>query len=153
MPHTDDQRFMQLAIDASAQALAEGDVPFGASLVKAGELLHVSLNRQVTTNDPLAHAEIVLVREVLATLGKQALEGATVYASGEPCAMCTGALFWVGTHRIVYGASQREIIEALGGPELPIRSDEVLGSSEPRVRVDGPVLGSEAVAVLRKFRG
>jgi tRNA(Arg) A34 adenosine deaminase TadA len=151
MTRAEDEAHMRHAIAASAQALEEGNVPFGAALVKEGKLEHVSRNDQITAGDPLGHAETVLVREVVNTRGRALLENSTVYASGEPCAMCTGAMFWAGISRIVYAASQRDIIEALGGSTLPIRSAEVLAGSQPPVQVDGPVLAAEAVAVLRRF--
>jgi tRNA(Arg) A34 adenosine deaminase TadA len=99
----------------------------------------------------MGHAEVVLVREVVKTKGRDALKGATVYASGEPCAMCSGSMFWAGVARVVFGASQADIIEALGGAELPIRTASVLAGANPAVTVDGPVLREEALAVLRRF--
>jgi tRNA(Arg) A34 adenosine deaminase TadA len=147
----EDERFMRLAVEASQRALDEGNVPFGASLVKDGALLHVSRNNQITGSDLMGHAEVVLVREVVNEKGRAVLQGATVYASGEPCAMCSGTLFWAGVARVVFGASQADIIEALGGAELPIRSASVFAGANPAVAVDGPVLREEAMAVLRRF--
>jgi tRNA(Arg) A34 adenosine deaminase TadA len=151
MTLAEDERFMRLAVEASQRALDEGNVPFGASLVKDGALLHVSRNNQITGADLMGHAEVVLVREVVNEKGRAVLEGATVYASGEPCAMCSGTLFWAGVARVVFGASQADIIEALGGAELPIRSASVFAGANPAVAVDGPVLREEAMAVLRRF--
>jgi len=148
---TEDEKFMRLAVAASARALAEGNGPFGATLVKDGVLELVSRNNQMTAADPLGHAEVVLVREALARKGPDVLRGATVYASGEPCAMCSGAMFWAGVARVVYAATQADIIEALGGAELPIGSADVLAGAKPAVRVEGPLLAEEAVAVLRRF--
>jgi tRNA(Arg) A34 adenosine deaminase TadA len=151
MSAEDDERFMRHAIDASELALREGNLPFGAALVKAGVVRHVARNNQITASDPLGHAEVVLVREVLSSLGASALQGGSVFASGEPCAMCTGAMFWAGITRVVYAADQHEIIVALGGPQLPIRSAQVLTGASPAVRVDGPVLGAEAFAILKRY--
>jgi len=152
MDRAEDERFMRLAIEASELALGEGNMPFGAALVKEGQLLHVSRNDQITSGDPLGHAEVVLVREVRSKWGRAALASGTVYASGEPCAMCSGAMFWAGVTRVVFAADQLEIIDALGGAELPIRSAEVLAGAKPPVRIDGPVLGAEALAILRRFK-
>ena len=97
---------MRLAIAASRKALDAGNNPYGAVLVSAaGEVLHVATNQQNTDHDITGHAEVVLVREAAARLGAAALAGGTVYASGEPCAMCSGALYWAGIRRIVYAAS------------------------------------------------
>lgn len=149
-----DEAAMQLAIDASREALEAGDMPFGATLVSAaGERLWVARNRQVTGADCTAHAELVLVREAAAQLGPASMQGATVFASGEPCAMCAGAMFWAGIARVVYGASQPEIGAVLGGATLPIRTAETLQGAVPAVRVEGPLLGDAAVAVLRAKAG
>ena len=152
-----DQRFMQLAVNASSDAVDAGDMPFGAVLVKAGAVLQVSRNRQRTANagrgDSTAHAEVVLIHEAAAAHGPSALVGATVYASGEPCAMCSGALFWAGVSRVVYAASTPDIIAVLGGPELRARCAEVLGNAKPAIVVEGPVLHDAAVAVLRAAAG
>jgi tRNA(adenine34) deaminase len=147
-----DLRPMHRAIAASSDALALGNMPFGASLVTAqGELLHVSANNQVSSGDCTGHAELVLVREVSAAHGVQALRGGTVYASGEPCAMCCGALFWAGVKRVVFAATQADIALALGGPILPLRSADVLAGASPAVEVEGPLLRPEALAVLGRF--
>jgi tRNA(adenine34) deaminase len=148
--HTTDLEAMRLAIAASRTALDAGDSPYGAVLVSAGgEVLHVAANRQNTERDITAHAEVVLVREAAARLGAAALSGATVYASGEPCAMCSGALYWAGVRRIVY-AAPNEVMNALfSGEQLPIRCAEVLAGASRKVQVDGPLLCDDAVAVLR----
>lgn len=148
----EDEAFMRLAIEDSARALQEGDGPFGASLAKAGALIHVARNHQNTQGDLLGHAEVALVREVVQLHGRAILEGATVYASGEPCAMCCGAMFWAGITRIVYAATQADIIAALGGPRLPIASAQVFAGAQPEVAIDGPLLREAAIAVLRKWR-
>ena len=148
----EDERFMQVAIDASVQALEAGDMPFGAVLVSPrGEGLLVARNNQNTAADCTGHAEMVLVREAAARLGPASLHGATVYASGEPCAMCSGALFWARVRRVIYAASSRDIVEALGAPMLPIDSATVLAGASPGVEVQGPLLGEQAVAVLQAF--
>jgi tRNA(adenine34) deaminase len=145
-----DLEFMQRAIDASRAALDAGDRPYGAVLASAdGDLLHVARNRQATDGDCTAHAETVLVREATARLGAAALCGATVYASGEPCAMCSGALFWAGVRRVVYAVPADAMGALLGGDLLPVRCADVLRGATPPVRVDGPLLAEEAATVLR----
>lgn len=145
-----DEAPMRRAIEASQQALQRGDMPFGATLASPqGETLLVSANNQNTTRDCTGHAEMVLVREAQARLGDASLRGATVYASGEPCAMCSGAMYWAGIARVVYAASQADIGAALGGDALPIESARVLAGATRPVTVEGPLLREEAVAVLR----
>ena len=147
----DDAAAMRLAIDASCQAFEAGDNPYGAVLVSAqGHLLHVAGNAELTRGDCTAHAEMVLVREAVAQHGRSAVRGGTVYASGEPCAMCSGALFWAGVRRIVFAAPNDVMGTLLGGDLLPMRCAEVLAGAAPAVQVDGPLLADEALAVLRE---
>ena len=149
--HEADHEAMRHAIAASRAALAAGDKPYGATLLSpAGRLLWTARNRQVSAADCTAHAEMVLVREAAAALGPQATQGATVYASGEPCAMCAGALFWAGVRRVVYAVPQAEMAALLGGPLLPVSCAQTLAGAQPAVVVEGPLLHEEAVAVLRE---
>jgi tRNA(Arg) A34 adenosine deaminase TadA len=146
----DDERFMRMAVDASREALRAGNMPFGAVLVRDGAVIEVSTNEQRTGGDITAHAEVVLVRAATARSGLQALLGSTVYASGEPCAMCAAAMFWAGIRRVVFGATTPDIAAVLGGATLPIRCADVVRLASPHVTVDGPVLREEAVEVLRQ---
>lgn len=147
-----DVKAMRLAIEASAEALADGDMPFGATLVSPqGEILLVAANNQNSAADCTGHAEMVLVRTAQKQLGLKALRGATVYASGEPCAMCIGAMFWAEIRRVVYAASTVQIGAALGGPQLPARSADVLADASPPMIVEGPLMADEACAVLARF--
>jgi tRNA(Arg) A34 adenosine deaminase TadA len=151
MTTADDEKFMRLAIAASRDALREGNFPYGAALVSAGgELLQVSKNNQVSSGDCTGHAEVVLIREVCATRGGNALAGATVYASGEPCAMCAGALFWARVARVVFGVSNSTIMRVGGGPTLSLNTAQVLAAGSYPIAVAGPVLEEEAVAVLEE---
>ena len=149
MTAADDERHMRVAIEASRAALAAGNFPYGAALVSAaGELLHVSQNNQVTSGDCTGHAETVLIREVCASKGAALLEGATVYASGEPCAMCAGALFWARVARVVFGAGNAGIMRVGGPPTLALGAASVLATGSHTVVVSGPVLEPEALAVI-----
>ena len=153
MSNHDPHDAMRLAIDASRAALADGDEPFGATLVATdGRVLMVAGNRQHSERDCTAHAEMVLVRRAQAELGAAALRGATLYASGEPCAMCAGALFWAGVNQIVFAAAQPDLIAALGGPQLPARCTEVLSAAQPGVAVTGGLLAADALTIVKEAR-
>lgn len=142
---------MRLAIAAARDALAAGDQPYGATLVAPdGQVLLSERNRERSGGDVTAHAETVLVRRAAEQLGADTLRGATVYASGEPCAMCAGAMYWAGIGRVVYAAAQPEMAALLGGPLLPARCADVLAAAEPPVPVQGGVLADEAMALLRE---
>ncbi|HIV71899.1 MAG TPA: nucleoside deaminase [Candidatus Aquabacterium excrementipullorum] len=148
---TDDTAHMLAAIEASRQAVALGNMPFGATVVKDGQRLQVSRNEQITSGDCMAHAEVVAVRDAVRVHGREALRGATVYASGEPCAMCCGTMFWAGITRVVYAATLDDIIESLGEPTLAMPSKQLLATASPTVLVQGPLLREPAARVLHDF--
>ncbi|MEC5397584.1 nucleoside deaminase [Uliginosibacterium sp. H1] len=150
--HDVDEHYMRLAIDASRAAVAEGNFPYGATLVSAdGKTVHVSRNSQVTTQDCTGHAEVVLVREAAQAHGPAVLQGATVYASGEPCAMCSGAMFWGGVSRVVYAMSATTINELGGPPWMKSRIHDVLADASRPMTIEGPILEEEATRVMREF--
>lgn len=148
-----DLQALQLAIDASAAAAAIGDGPFGATLVSADGLEQlVAANNVNSAADFSGHAEIVALRQAQQLWGRAGLRGATLYASGEPCAMCAGALFWAGVKRVVFGATQADVIRLLGPrPAMPTDSRRTLAGAQPAVQIDGPWLNAEACAVLKRF--
>jgi guanine deaminase len=101
-----DPRFMRRAIELARIGMNSGaGGPFGAVVVKDGEIIGEGHNRVVATNDPTAHGEIVAIREACGRLGRFSLEGCEVYTTGEPCPMCLGAIHWARIGRIYYGFS------------------------------------------------
>ena len=100
---TDDRRFMQMAIDLSVENVANDGGPFGAVIVRNGEVIATGTNRVTANNDPTAHAEVSAIREACAKVENFKLEGCVCYTSCEPCPMCLSALYWAGVERIVYG--------------------------------------------------
>jgi tRNA(adenine34) deaminase len=108
---------MRLAMAASRDARERGDMPIGAALASpAGQTLWVARNDQVGTGDCTGHAEVALVHEAATALGAAAVRGATVYASGEPGALCSGAMFCAGVRRIVFAIPTADMAGAPGGP-------------------------------------
>lgn len=99
----EDQKFMRKAIDLSIESVNSGGGPFGAVIVKDGEILSTGMNRVVPNNDPTAHAEVNAIRSACNKLQKHELKGCTVYSSCEPCPMCLSALYWAGVETIFYG--------------------------------------------------
>ena len=104
----DDKRFMQMAIDLSIENVKNGGGPFGAVIVRNGEIIATGTNRVTANNDPTAHAEVSAIRTACAKIGNFKLEGATCYTSCEPCPMCLSALYWAGVSRIVYGNTKED---------------------------------------------
>jgi tRNA(Arg) A34 adenosine deaminase TadA len=106
MEHED---FMRMAI-----ALSEYNVknnlggPFGAVIVKNGQIIAKSANTVTTTNDPTSHAEVAAIRLACQTLNTFSLEGCTIYASCEPCPMCLGAIYWARIDKLYYANTKKD---------------------------------------------
>ena len=99
----EDAKFMQMAIDLSIENIDNGGGPFGAVIVRNGEVIATGANRVVPNIDPTAHAEVMAIRSACAKLGTFQLGDCTIYSSCEPCPMCLSALYWAGVKRICYG--------------------------------------------------
>lgn len=98
-----DREFLRMAAAKSEASVEAGGGPFGAVIVKDGEVVAVESNSVTIDNDPTAHAEVNAIRSACRRLGTFRLEGCTVYSSCEPCPMCLSALYWAGVARIYYG--------------------------------------------------
>jgi tRNA(Arg) A34 adenosine deaminase TadA len=103
---------MELAIRLAVENVAAGGGPFGAVVVRDGEVIATGANRVTATNDPTAHAEVVAIRAACSKLSAFQLEGCDVYASCEPCPMCLGALYWARPRAIYYASTQVDAAEA-----------------------------------------
>src|SRR6187402_2203341 len=151
-----DLRLLRAAITLSAQARAAGNQPYGALLADPeGRVLLEAGNTQVTTGDCTGHAELNLMRDASTRFDRAQLATCSVYASGEPCPMCAGALNWAGVRRLVYGLSI-ETMTALAGPgadELALHCAKVLASGTWPVEVIGPALEDEARRVFDAPQG
>ncbi|MCY7356938.1 MAG: nucleoside deaminase [Rudanella sp.] len=100
-----DDDFLREAIRLARDGMNTGKGgPFGAVIVKDGQIVGRGSNMVTSTNDPTAHAEVVAIRDACRNLNTFQLEGCTLYASCEPCPMCLGAIYWARPARIVYGA-------------------------------------------------
>jgi tRNA(adenine34) deaminase len=99
-----DEYYMGLAIEEARKAEALGEVPIGAVIVRDGQVVGRGYNLRETTKDPLAHAELLAIKEASKTMGGWRLIGATLYVTLEPCPMCAGAIVQARLPKIVYGA-------------------------------------------------
>ncbi len=104
MKNMNDEYYMGLAIEEARKAEALGEVPIGAVIVRDGQVVGRGYNLRETTKDPLAHAELLAIKEASKTMGGWRLIGATLYVTLEPCPMCAGAIVQARLPRIVYGA-------------------------------------------------
>jgi len=109
-PDADDPhgRYMRLAIEQARQALADGQPPYGACIVKDGEVVAAVHNRICRNTDATAHAEVEAIREACRRLGTTLLDGCVMYSTAEPCSMCLTAGVWAGIDTMVYGADMAD---------------------------------------------
>ena len=109
---------MRLALDEAAAAARDGEVPVGAVVTRAGEVLAAARNRMRETNDPTAHAEMVALRAAAATLGTCRLDDCDLWVTLEPCAMCAGAIALARIARLYFAAADAKGGAVLHGPRL-----------------------------------
>ena len=103
-----DKKYMREAIRLADESVKNGGGPFGAVIVKDGEIVAGSSNSVTRDNDPTAHAEVNTIREACRRLGTFDLTGCTIYTSCEPCPMCLGAIYWARISRIFYGNNRED---------------------------------------------
>jgi len=130
---------MEEALRCAQRALEIGEVPIGAVVVCEGRVVGRGWNRNLTDHDPVAHAEIVALREAGQNLGNHRLGNCDVFATIEPCAMCAGAIVHARVRRLVYGADDpkagavRSVLQVANHPSLnhqmEIRNGVLAGKS------------------------
>src|SRR5579863_3201088 len=141
-----DEDFLREALELARDAERGGEVPVGAVVVLDGRVIGRGRNSPIARNDPTAHAEILALREAAAATGNYRLEGATMYATLEPCVMCAGALVAARVSRLVFGARDLRF----GGVRSKFRlaDADVLNH---RVVIEEGLLGAECAELMLKF--
>lgn len=104
-----DKHFMAMAIEAARQSKQNGDVPFGAAIVRQGRLLAVTRNTEHVDQDVTCHAETKAVSQASQLLSSRDLSGCTIYSTVEPCPMCAGAIFHSCISRVVFAISRDDL--------------------------------------------
>ena len=104
----DDIRFLEMAAELAEKNIDNGGGPFGAVIVRNGEVVATGVNRVTADNDPTAHAEVNAIRQACQRESTFNLKGCVIYSSCEPCPMCLSALYWAGVSRIYYGCTQED---------------------------------------------
>ena len=141
---------MRMAIELATQNVHTGKGgPFGAVVVRDGEVISAASNSVTSTNDPTAHAEVNAIRAACAKLGTFQLDGCDVYTSCEPCPMCLAALYWARCARIFYGNTAGDA--AAAGFDDSFLYDEVKRPiSERRIPIV-QLLGDESIASFKAW--
>ena len=104
---------MKKAIElAFSNVLSNNGGPFGAVVVRDGEIIGKGVNLVTSTNDPTAHAEIVAIREAASNVGSFELQDCEIYTSCEPCPMCLGAIYWARIGKLYYAATKDDAAKA-----------------------------------------
>jgi tRNA(adenine34) deaminase len=141
-----DALLMEEALALARQAMAAGEVPVGAVVVKAGTVIGRGFNQPISSHDPTAHAEIVALRDAGAHLANYRLIGCQLFVTLEPCAMCAGAMLHSRIARVVYGA--RDPKTGACGSVVDLFAEARLNY---HTEVQGGLLGENAAALLQAF--
>jgi tRNA(adenine34) deaminase len=143
---TEDEYYMQQALDLARQGWGAGEVPVGALVVCGGEIVGRGYNQPISSHDPTAHAEVMALRDAAGRLGNYRLVNCTLYVTVEPCVMCAGAIMHSRIARLVYGAREHKtgahgsIVDVFAEPRLNFHCE-----------VTGGVLAEECAAMLSGF--
>ena len=140
--------FMRLAIERAREGMAQGQWPYGACLVKEGEVIACVHNVNRATMDPTAHAEIQALREGCVTLKNLDLTGCEIYSTCEPCPMCFTACHHAKVSIVVYGASLEDSPHA-GRRGRMISSSQMKELLDSPIRLIGGFLRDEAIQLFK----
>lgn len=151
MAQSDHVRFLKQAIEVSHKARQAGNTPFGAILVSPkGDVLLEQPNVEITSHKCTGHAETQLVERASKVYSKVFLAQCTLYTSAEPCAMCTGAIYWANIGRIVYAISEKSLLALTQdhpqNPTLDMPCREILAKGQKPIEVIGPFPELEELA-------
>jgi tRNA(Arg) A34 adenosine deaminase TadA len=142
--------FMESAIALSTKAMRSGrGGPYGAVVVRDGEIIGRGMNEVTSLNDPTAHAEMTAIREACDYVGDWSLEGCELYTSCEPCPMCMGAVYWARLDRVYYGNTKE--VAAQFGFNSQIFYDELALSRDNRQIPMEPLMAEMAVKVFEEW--
>ncbi|MGG7566015.1 nucleoside deaminase [Rhodovulum sp. DZ06] len=152
-----DARLLRRAFAIAAAAREGGDHPFGCLLAgpEGDILLEQGNGYSAEGGDLTAHAEKLLASRAAKQWDPEFLAGCTMYTSAEPCAMCSGAVYWSGIGRVVYGQSERSLLDQTGNhaenPTMDLPCRVVFAAGQRLVDVVGPMLEDEAAALHDGF--
>ena len=147
-----DEHFLARTFDVARRSMENGNHPFGAILVdRDRKVLIEAENGYMPAHDGTAHAERLVATQACRTIDAGVLAEATIYSSAEPCAMCSGAIYWAGIGRLVYGLGEQRLRSITGNhpenPTLDLPCRAVFASGQRATEVVGPLLEDEAAAL------
>ncbi|WP_454782299.1 nucleoside deaminase [Legionella sp. WA2022007384] len=142
--------FLDKTFQLAYSARQKGNHPFGALLVYRGKVILTAENLVKTSHDVTAHAEMELIRQASKQFSEDILKQTILYTSTEPCAMCSGAIYWAGISHVVFGCSA-QTLEKLADGGFAIPSDVIFKQGKRTIRSNGPYFEEEAVKVHEGF--
>jgi tRNA(Arg) A34 adenosine deaminase TadA len=146
----DKKNFMREAIRLSLEKMREGNGgPFGAVVVKDGQVVALGFNRVTSTNDPTAHAEVTAIREACKALNTFQLDDCELYTSCEPCPMCFGAIYWARFKKVYYANTRKDAAEI--GFDDSFIYDEVAKNIGDHSIPFEPLLRDEALEAFKEW--
>ena len=137
---------MRRALGEARLAQLAGDVPVGAVIVHAGEIVACAHNEREANGDPIAHAELLAMQRAARVLGRRRLDGCTLYVTLEPCPMCAGAIALSGLDGVYFGAYDPRM--GCAGSVYDLPGDAAFSAGVPCM---GGLLEDECAALLRGF--
>ncbi len=139
--------YMQRAIELSKQSISNGGGPFGAVIVKDGEIIAESSNSVTQDNDPTAHAEVNAIRKAAKAMNTFDLSGTTIYSSCEPCPMCLSAIYWARISNLFF-ANTRQDAQKIGFDDEFLYNEIQLPIAERTIPTK-QILRNEALDVFK----
>jgi tRNA(Arg) A34 adenosine deaminase TadA len=136
--------YVRHCIALAETAKQNGNHPFAAILVYEGAIVLEAENTVVVDRDPTQHGEMNLIRKACQQFDYALLSQAILYASMEPCAMCSGAIYWAGINRVVYGCSAAKLAQ-VSGQRLAMPCRDIFAHGQRAVQVIGPLIEEEAI--------
>lgn len=137
---------MRAALEQALIAFDEGEIPVGAAIVSEGKIIALAHNEREKTQDPTAHAEILVLRQAAKKLGRRRLVGCTLYSTLEPCPMCAGAATMANVDSLIFGAYDPHA--GCAGSVYTLPEDPSFGAN---VVCQGGLLEEECKALLLRF--
>ncbi len=148
----DDEKFMAAAIDAATEGVEAGQTPFGACIVRDGEIITAAHNAVWSDTDITAHAEVQAIRAACRKLNTIDLTGCVIYSTCEPCPMCFAACHWAKISKIVFGARIADA-EKAGFSELAISNEQMKTLGRSGVKIAGDFLRNECIKLFETWVG
>ena len=153
----EDEKLLRLSFDVAKRARESGDHPFGSVLADAAGNVIMEQGNGYTSEggDRTAHAERILASRAAKKYDVEFLQGCTLYTSAEPCAMCSGAIYWAGIGRVVFGQTEKALKAQTGdheeNPTLDLPCHIIFEAGQRPTEIVGPILEDEAAKLQDDF--